>query len=243
MADGSYEVNAYGAEVKVRSVGIVVLLHVVTLGFYNWYWYYKINRELRDFGRIYRLERLEGTNPWLSLLAVTLGALLIVPPIVSWVRCTRRIQDAQGVLSQTAISGWVLFFSFVAGFFIGLAYLVIPALVQDALNKVWNAFEGIDPHSGHDPAQAPISVGALEMLPQARAWDTSALSPDDDNAITHFLLRRDGLGTSDRVRLGNDLAARIRPKVPDADPSLEPERLLELLAAARGGSVTPPAAG
>jgi len=242
MAERSYEVNAYGAEVKVRRPWVVALLTVVTLGFYNWYWYYKINRELRDFGKVYRLERLQDTNPWLSLLAVTLGALLIVPAIVSWVKCTRRIQDAQRVLSQEPISGWAIGLLYVAGFFTTFTFIAIPYLVQDALNKVWTPFEGIDPHAGHDPQLAPISIGAIEMLPQARSWDVSGLSGDDHNAITHFLLRRDGLDTSSRVELASELATRLRPLVPDADPSLEPERLLELLAATRAGGPPPQAA-
>jgi hypothetical protein len=238
MAEGSYEINAYGANVKVRRPWAVALLTVVTLGFYNWYWYYKINRELRDFGKVYRLERCENTNPWLSLLAVSLGALLIVPAIVSWVRCTRRIQDCQRVLSQEPMSGWAVGLLFVGGIFINIAWIAIPFLVQDALNKIWAPFEGIDPNTVHDPAQTPISVGAIEMLPRARAWDTSAVSADDHNAITHFLLRRDGLDASTRVRLAGGLAGRLRPLVPDADPSLEPERLLELLAATRSAPLS-----
>ncbi len=239
MAEGSYEVNAYGAEVKVRQPWVVVLLHVVTLGFYNWYWYYKINRELRDFGRVYKLERSQGINPWLSLLAVTFGWILIVPPIVSWYRCTKRIQEAQAVLNQEGISGWALGLSYVGGWFFTLVFLVIPYLVQDALNGVWSPFEGIDPHARHDPEQAPISVGAIEMLPEARRWNTIAVTDADYDAITHFLLRRDGLDTSARVKLADELAARIGPKVPNADPSLEAERLLELIAATRSGGKPP----
>ena len=100
----SYEVNAYGAEVKVRDPGIVVLFFFLTLGFliYPQVWYYRINRELRDFGRVYRDEKLADSNPVLSVLAVTLGALLIVPPIVSWWKCTGRIRRAQGIAQERA---------------------------------------------------------------------------------------------------------------------------------------------
>ena len=157
-------------------------------------------------------------------------------------KCTRRIQDAQRVLSQEPVSGWAIGLLYVAGFFTTFTFIAIPYLVQDALNKVWTPFEGIDPHAGHDPQLAPISIGAIEMLPQARSWDVSGLSGDDHNAITHFLLRRDGLDTSSRVELASELATRLRPLVPDADPSLEPERLLELLAATRAGGPPPQAA-
>lgn len=239
--DRSYDVNAYGAELKVRRPWVVVTLTIVTFGLYNAYWYYKINRELRDFGRVYKLERLEDTNPWLSLLAVTLGGLLLIPAFISWYRCTKRIQEAQAVVNQPPVSGWAIGISYVAGWFVVFSWPVIPWLVQDALNDVYRLYEGIDPHAAHDPAQAPISVGAIEMLPQARAWNTSAVTADDYNAITHFLLRRDGLDTSARVSAAADLASQIRARVPGADPSLEPERLLELVAATRGGAAPPPA--
>lgn len=242
MADSSYEVNAYGAAVKVRSPSIVVLLHVVTLGFYNWYWYYKINRELRDFGKVYRLERLQEVNPWLSLLAVTFGSILIVPAFVSWYRCTKRIQDAQAVLGHSPLSGLALGFSFAGGLLLTLPFLIIPYLVQDALNKVWEPFRGIDPHAGHDPNLAPVSIGALDSLPQARGWDTSRVDAEQMAAITHFLLSRAGLEAGARTQQANDLAARIRPLVVGAEPDLEPERLLELVAATRAEAPADPVA-
>jgi hypothetical protein len=239
MAERTFDVNAYGAEVRVRSPSMVVLLHAVTLGIYNWFWYYKINRELRDFGKVYRLERLENTKPWLSVLAVTLGILLIVPPFISWYRCTKRVQDAQAVLNRPPLSGWAIVASYVGGFFFYFPLLLIPYLVQDALNGVFEPFEGLDPLAGHDAQQTPISVGALEMLPIAREWSLGGLTDEDFNAITHFLLRRERLDGSTRVKLAEELATRIRPHVPDADRSLEPERFLELIAAARGGPGLP----
>ncbi len=120
-------------------------------------------------------------------------------------KCTRRIQDAQRVLSQEPISGWAIGLLYVGGWLVQITLIAIPYLVQDALNKIWRPFEGIDPHAAHDPQLAPISIGAIEMLPRARSWDTSGLSDDDHNAITHFLLRRDGLATSERVRLAGEL--------------------------------------
>ena len=37
-----------GGEAKIRNLWIVAVLLVVTLGLYYLYWYYAINRELRD---------------------------------------------------------------------------------------------------------------------------------------------------------------------------------------------------
>jgi len=81
-----------GARAKVRDEGLVVLWTVLTLGIYNGVWYYRINREMRDFGRVHGDEKLANTNPVLSILAVTLGALVIVPAIVSYWKTTGRIR-------------------------------------------------------------------------------------------------------------------------------------------------------
>ena len=57
-------------EAKVRNLWIVLLLLVVTLGIYYLYWYYAINRELRDYGRD-RDEMLDIKQGW-SFMAMFL---------------------------------------------------------------------------------------------------------------------------------------------------------------------------
>ena len=64
-----------GANVKIRRPWGVFFLVLVTLGIYYLVWYYKTNRELHDYG-------IE-VEPVVSLLAITLGGLLIIPPFVS----------------------------------------------------------------------------------------------------------------------------------------------------------------
>jgi hypothetical protein len=129
-----------GARAKVRDEGLVLLWHVLTLGIYNWFWYYRINREMRDFGRAHGDDQLADSNPVLSILAVTIGGLLIVPPIVSWWKCTGRIRRMQRLCKVQEVNGWVIGACYVAGIFIGLTLLVIPPYVQDGLNKVWRLF-------------------------------------------------------------------------------------------------------
>jgi hypothetical protein len=143
----SYEVNAYGAEVKVRDPGIVVLFFFLTLGFfiYPQVWYYRINRELRDFGRVYRDDKLADSNPVLSVLAITLGALLIVPPFVSYWKCTGRIRRAQGIAQETSLlNGWLIFAMYVGTFLFTPAGLGIPAYVQSALNGMWQRYPAVE---------------------------------------------------------------------------------------------------
>jgi hypothetical protein len=72
---------------KLRNPWAVFLLILVTLGIYYLVWYYKTNRELADYG--------VGDSPGISLLAVTLGSFLVIPPFVSMWRYFRRIGEAQ----------------------------------------------------------------------------------------------------------------------------------------------------
>lgn len=66
-----------------------LLLPLITLGFYGWYWYPKINAELREAS-----SRVE-VSPFLAWLAVVPGALLILPPFISMYNTGKRIAIAQ----------------------------------------------------------------------------------------------------------------------------------------------------
>jgi hypothetical protein len=63
----AYEADVYGARVKVREVGLVILWTALTIGIYAIVWYYRINRELRDFGRAYRDRAFERGSDRLCL--------------------------------------------------------------------------------------------------------------------------------------------------------------------------------
>jgi hypothetical protein len=55
-------------QVKHRSPWAAALLPIVTLGIYHLVWWYRVNRELRDFGRArgYDLGRTRRTPFWRS---------------------------------------------------------------------------------------------------------------------------------------------------------------------------------
>jgi len=151
----AYEVNAYGARAKVRNEGLVLLWTVITFGIYNIVWYYRINRELRDFGRIYQDEMLARENPAVSTVAITLGSVLVVPAIVSYYRTTGRIRRAQRIVSTPLTNGWVIFACYVGGIFIGLPALVIPPYVQSGLNAIWNRYPRIEEGEVPQPLGSP----------------------------------------------------------------------------------------
>src|SRR4051794_13086942 len=117
--------------VKVRSPWAAALLPFVTLGIYHLVWWYRINRELRDYGRAKGADL--GQNPTNSVLALFPGGLIIVPALVTYWRGTKRVQEAARIAGQEPVIGWlaiVLFLVLSAGLW---AYL------QDSLNKVWRS--------------------------------------------------------------------------------------------------------
>jgi hypothetical protein len=136
------EVNARGAYVKIRHPWGAFLLVLVTFGIYYLFWYFFINRELRDFGRASADggENRIDVNPWVSLLAVTFGWLIIVPPFVSMYRTFKRIRTAQELADVgPRVSpglGLLLFFIAVIFFPVEVPY------AQTNLNRVWRAYSG-----------------------------------------------------------------------------------------------------
>ena len=126
-----------GAQVKTRSPWGVFFLALVTLGIYYLVWYYKINRELRDVGI--------GTSPVTSLLAITIGWFIIVPPFVSTWNTLGRISQAEERFGSTAVLsrglGFILFLVAVIFLPFELPYM------QEHLNRVWRtaAREQVEP--------------------------------------------------------------------------------------------------
>jgi Domain of unknown function (DUF4234) len=163
-------------EAKIRSLWGVALLPYVTFGIYSLVWYYKINREMRDLGRKRQVQGL-GDSPGMSLLAITLGAIIIVPAIMSIVGTYKRIKLAQqvvGVYPGDQINGWVVL--------LGMLLLapVAYAYEQDSLNKVWNIDSGREPAGlpgGAQPAFQP-QPGMMAPPPaQPMPRDPGALPP------------------------------------------------------------------
>jgi hypothetical protein len=117
---------------KVRNPLGVVGLSIITIGIYFFFWWYFINREMRDFGRARNIDL--GQNPGNSVLAVSLGALIIVPAIVSEWRTSDRIQRTQEVAGvDRPANGPIIFILLLLIGPVGLWY------AQSELNKAWAA--------------------------------------------------------------------------------------------------------
>lgn len=160
---------------KHRSPWAVAGLNLITLGFYSVYWWYAINRELRNLGRQYDAPELEK-EPALSALAFATGGCLVIPLVWTAVTTARRIQLAQDLVGTTRfLPVWVpvallaayLLVHFAGGGSIAalvaigagaLAFKVAAiAYMQVSLNEIWalNAptvespcvADGFQPHS------------------------------------------------------------------------------------------------
>jgi Domain of unknown function (DUF4234) len=133
-------VRIEGAEAtaKIRSVVWVIVLEIVTLFIYGFFWWYFIHRELRDYGRAKGTTEL-GTSPGTSLLAITLGALIIVPALVSFYNGFKRVQAAQRLTGIEPINGWIGLILFI------IFYPAFMGYMQSGLNPVWQAQAGSQP--------------------------------------------------------------------------------------------------
>jgi hypothetical protein len=157
----AYEMKIRGTEheVKVRNPWAVALLPIVTLGIYHFVWWYKINKELKSYGEAKGYDL--GQNPTNSLLALIPGFLVIIPPLVSYYRGTKRVQGASKIAGREPVSGWIALI---------LYLLISPAMfayLQVSLNNVWEQeAEGLS-------GQIPPTHGD-EMPPRLEGTDSEA---------------------------------------------------------------------
>jgi hypothetical protein len=108
---------------KIRNPIGVFFLGFITFGIYYWHWFYSVNSEAAT------ITNDQKAKPGLSLLAATLGGLLIVPAIWTHWTTAQRVGNATGQPAGTVAN---VFFSIVLFPFVGLFYTY---WVQGKLNK------------------------------------------------------------------------------------------------------------
>ena len=168
----AYELQVPGSQerVKVRSPWAAALLPFVTLGIYHLVWWYRINCELRDYGRAKGYDL--GQSPVSSLLALFPGAILIVPALVTYWRGTKRIQGAARLAGKEPLNGWIALILYI---------LVAPgfwAYLQSSLNGAWRA-EG-EPVLGQPaPPEPPDQMPPrLETEPRSPGAEQPPSAPE-----------------------------------------------------------------
>jgi hypothetical protein len=149
---------------KTRNIWLTWLVWpILTLGIYHLVWYYKINREARDFDEKIAVE------PTLSLLAVLIGWIIIVPPFVSIYRSGERIAQMQEDAGmERSCNGWL---GLVLSFFASLHSLYY----QYELNRIWARLG--QPEEGSLVA-LPVSAGGPSTMPNGVAQPDTAQPQD-----------------------------------------------------------------
>ena len=162
----AYEMQIRGtqSEVKIRSPWAAALLPIITLGIYHLVWWYRINRELRDYGQAKGYDL--GQNPTNSLLALFPGGLIVIPALITYWRGVKRVQGAAKLGGNEPVNGWICLI---------LYFLLAPALwayVQVSLNDLWrDEAEGL-------PGQAPPPAPSQEMPPPLPPEEQTPASPE-----------------------------------------------------------------
>ena len=123
----------------------VLGLSIITLGIYWFYWYYKINDEIRRF------QKDESVRPGMALLAITLGWFIIVPPFISVYNTSLHIaamEQRAGVVQQISPALNVILLVVIS--------VGVGIYSQEHLNRVWDASRSALP---------PAAPGALPTPP------------------------------------------------------------------------------
>lgn len=157
MSTSTYTADT-ARSVKPRQPWAVALLNVITLGLYSIYWYYQVNREMRDVGAVYRDRELAESRPGQSLLAITLGGLIVIPRLISLAHTVSRLRAIERAVRGTAgpgtgltvlllasaivpAAGYVKGVGVVFALLGAIGFAIAMALIQRRLNEVWSADE------------------------------------------------------------------------------------------------------
>jgi hypothetical protein len=113
---------------RERGFAVGLMLSVISLGLYFYFWWYLINDELKHVGSAKGDANLSQSNPGNSVIAVLLGGLLVVPPLISVYNTAMRIRRAQRLcgieLERTIEPTLALLLLFPGG------VLIIPAFMH-----------------------------------------------------------------------------------------------------------------
>src|SRR4051794_19098039 len=166
------------AKAKIRSPFAPALLPYVTFFIYAWVWYYKINREMADLGKAHGTDEL-GDSPGKSLLAVTLGALVVIPALISIYHTGQRIQAAQRVAGiDLQLNGWLALVMYL------ILSPVMAAYFQSELNKVWTRVGDAPAISAGEAQQATTGLGTGPATPSTVAGEPPAAPGQAGSAST-----------------------------------------------------------
>ena len=131
------QMQVAGVPVKRRGPVVTWLLLLITFGIYGLFHWYFINREMRDVSAA--LGSPFGNSPFLSVLALFPGGLLLLPAIWTWITTARRARDLR-VMALAGRPGEVT--SVPLAVLLGFIYGLNHAYLQASLNATYDIVEG-----------------------------------------------------------------------------------------------------
>src|SRR4051812_28449312 len=150
---------------KIRNPLGVIGLTIITIGIYLIFWYYFVNKELAEIGKAKGTDEL-GTSPGTSVLAITLGVFILVPPFVSVYNTCKRLQAAERLTgAQPGMEPGLLF---VIWIFISP---VAEYIFQSNMNKV------LQTQAGGGGGQIPAAPPQAAAPPAPEAQPTEPTQP------------------------------------------------------------------
>ena len=170
----SVQIAPGGGVAKLRNPWAVLGLSLITLGIYYVFWWYFINREMRDVGNANGVDL--GQSPGTSVLAITLGAFVIIPPFVSVWKTGRRMEGTQRTTGASGGSGPLFFVLHI----IPIVSLFAPVYMQMELNKAWRAIGDPGTSQASELAAAPDTDA--QPLSAEAGQGAAAEAPLSDNS-------------------------------------------------------------
>jgi hypothetical protein len=121
-------VTIAGQQYKKRNPLGVLGLTIITVGIYFFVWYYKINDEVR------RAENDQTMSPTRSIMAMTFGWLIIVPPFIAMYNTAKHVQamETRFGVGQTVEPALTVILMVVFTLGNGI-------YIQEHLNRAWDA--------------------------------------------------------------------------------------------------------
>jgi hypothetical protein len=155
-------IGAQFSPAKMRNPWGVFGLSFITFGIYAIFWWYYINREMADLGRV-EGQNL-GTSPGTSCAAWIFGSFALgIPTVWTIVTTTQRIQASQRTVGVNNItSGWLA-----AAVWILTLGLGGGIFTQYAMNKVWELRPDYVYQPGQPQVSGPPSPPAAPSPPSA----------------------------------------------------------------------------
>jgi hypothetical protein len=129
---------------KLRNPWAVGGLLLITLGIYGIFWWYYVNREMRDYGRATGYDL--GQNPGNSALALFPGGLIIVPALITYWNGVKRMQATQRVAGVSPLNGWIALILLI------VLSIAFPPYLQSEMNKAWRTVGTALPGEALPPA-------------------------------------------------------------------------------------------